>query len=58
MEVSGVVSEAISKENVADNNEEKEEKRFQSAPNTRPPAMRKRSYSFSDGNYVIHTIIY
>ena len=50
MEVSGVVSEAKSKENVADNNEEKEEKRVQSAPNTRPPTMRKRSYSFSDGN--------
>ena len=51
MEVSGV--ETKSKENVADNNDEKEEKRVQSAPNTRPPTMRKRSYSFSDGNNVL-----
>ena len=39
-------------ENVADNDEGKEEKRVQSAPNTRPPTMRKRSYSFSDGNKI------
>ena len=50
MEVSGV--ETKSKENVADNKDEKEEKKVQSTPNSRPPTMRKRSYSFSDGNNV------
>ena len=32
--------------------EDKEEKRVQSVPNNvRPGVMRKRSYSFSDGNF-------
>ena len=48
-----VVVESKSKENVAENNEEKDEKRVQSASNTRPPTMRKRSYSFSDGNSIL-----
>ena len=34
--------------------EDKEEKRVQSVPNNvRPGVMRKRSYSFSDGNFRI-----
>ena len=47
-----------SKENVAEEKqvqtEDKEEKRVQSVPNNvRPGVMRKRSYSFSDGNFRI-----
>ena len=55
MDASGFVSEAKSKENVADNNDEKE-KEEKKVSNTRPSTMRKRSYSFSDGNGNIYLL--